>query len=486
MYDFFVSHSTPDVVDIVEPIVSDFIKTGSQVWYDKSELLTGDNITEKIKEGLDQSLCLIIILTHNFMSNSKWGYFEVGNFLAVQKRRIIPIMYDLTDLEKIEFTRMFGNLKYIDASISSLDDIVLQCKKILSTAKIENENFINKNKLKDLQKKLNSYENINAGLISIKLKEYCDVLEDHPTLAILCAKHLLASVVCDIAKHWSLIEELDVQDWRTQQDIVHTCNSLSEIIKEHIMFIYKADERRTTDEYLKLITFSIISIMTWYINTRYSLTVNLKNIEVAYPTDLRYQDFEDMYFIDKLVLREDLIAEVDTTFEWYKYNIYSHIALRDSITSKIIGYFSMLPITEDTYNKILSGDFKDKDFNTDNILQYDFPDFYKLYIASVAIHPDYQNTTAFTKLYSALVDLLLNLAKEREVFISEIVAEASTKQGEKLCKMVGMKKRVNTLFETDIYSLVLIPPEFRIKNHRGKELLELCQRKYEEYRDYFE
>ena len=52
--------------------------------------------------------------------------------------------------------------------------------------------------------------------------------------------------------------------------------------------------------------------------------------------------------------------------------------------------------------------------------------------------------------------------------------------------MVGMKKISNTYNDTDIYRLITIPPEFRLKNEKGKELYDLCQKKFEEYRDYFE
>ena len=49
---------------------------------------------------------------------------------------------------------------------------------------------------------------------------------------------------------------------------------------------------------------------------------------------------------------------------------------------------------------IQSGYFKDNDLNTDNLRKYDVPDFYKLYIACVCIHPDYQNTSAFSSYFS--------------------------------------------------------------------------------------
>ena len=144
-----------------------------------------------------------------------------------------------------------------------------------------------------------------------------------------------------------------------------------------------------------------------------------------------------------------------------------------------------MPINDDKYNLILTGNFQDKDFNEDSLLQYNFSDFYKIYVAGVGIDPKYQNTNAFIVLYNALIDLIISLAKDREIYISEVLAEASTKQGEKFCKMVGMKKTIHTPNETDVYRLVTIPPQFRLNNNKGKELFKLCREKFEEYRDYF-
>ena len=185
-------------------------------------------------------------------------------------------------------------------------------------------------------------------------------------------------------------------------------------------------------------------------------------------------------------MREDLIADVDTAYGWFEHNKYTHIGVRDIGSRRIVGYFSVLPVTDEAYDKISCGDFQDKDFRSDSIEQYIFSNFYRVYVAAVGIDPEYQNTGAFIKLYNALIDLFLLLAKDREIYISEILAEASTKQGEKFCKMVGMKRITSTSNDTDIYRLVTIPPEFKLKNRKGKKLYELCQNKFEEYRDYFD
>ena len=83
-----------------------------------------------------------------------------------------------------------------------------------------------------------------------------------------------------------------------------------------------------------------------------------------------------------------------------------HIAVRSAKTKQIAGYFAVLPVTNELFQKIQSGEFKDNDLSTDGIRQYDMQDFYKLYVASVCIHPQHQNTMAFNRLYHALVEMM--------------------------------------------------------------------------------
>ena len=64
---------------------------------------------------------------------------------------------------------------------------------------------------------------------------------------------------------------------------------------------------------------------------------------------------------------------------------------------------------------------------------------YSLYFSSIVIHPDCQNSEVFTEIFNAIVDKFIALG-EHEVFIKRMIADAVTKNGEKLCKLFGMEK----------------------------------------------
>lgn len=485
MFDFFISHSSLDKKLIVDNLVTILQNMGYKVWYDKNEILAGDDILSFVKGGLSNSYCIILVVTDNFV-NSKWVFYETGVFDAKNNSRIIPLLYNISESNKNIVLNIIGNRKYLDMDSLTNEEAVSNLVKVLSRTQKENIDLYTVNTLYDIVKKLASYETVNSEIISIKLKDYLNLLENQKEYLILSAKQIVRIISLDL---------LEMQNENTIIDNISNI-SLLELLKkynvgsinfrEYVEFIISQDSEKNAYDYIPIINKALCNILTYYIHTKYPISFSFSQIEVAISDELSYNDFKDMFEIDKKVMRGDLIADTETAYGWFKYNKYTHIGVRDINTKKIVGYFSALPVTDETYHKIVSGDFEDKNFTSDDIEQYIFSDFYKVYIAGVGIDPDYQNTGAFIKLYNALIDLFISLAKNGEIYISEILAEAATKQGEKFCKMVGMKKISSTYNDTDVYQLTTIPPEFKLKNQKGKELYNLCQQKFEEYRDYFE
>ena len=484
MYDFFISHSSIDKPQIVNELVGKLHNMGYSVWYDNENILIGDNIPDSIKKGLADSYCLILIITNNFFK-SRWTFYEVGLFDSSRIKRIIPLLYNITSKNKNKLQSMLGNIKYLDVDKTTKEDIVVRLIQLLDQVKKDNIDLQVIDNIRGFQKRLATYETINSGIISIKLNEYLNLVDNNNELLVLSAKKIVKTVIEDLLKNYQEKNEL-LSNNNDYILAVNKYNIGSKNFREYVEYVINQDCESTNYECFTIINRAIANILSYYINQNYNDYFSSSQIEVALPKDLKYGDFVDMYEIDKKVMRKDLIASVETTYSWFVHNNYTHIGVRNKISQKIIGYFSVLPITDDTYQKIISGNFEDKDFTTDCIEQYIFSDFYKIYIAGVGIDPLFQNTGAFIILYNSLIDLIISMAKEREIYISEILAEASTKQGEKFCKMVGMTKIASSKNNTDVYRLITIPPEFRLRNNKGKELYDICNKKFSEYRDYFE
>ena len=454
MYDFFISHSSKDKIHITDELVNQLEHRGYKVWYDKNEILVSDNILEMVKKGLKCSYCIILVVTDNFFE-SKWTFYETGLFDASNNNSIIPLLYDVSEINRAQLLSIIGNRKYLDMNSIASEVIVAELSKILKRTQEENKDIKTIEELKNIQKRLAAYETVNAEIISINIKEYLSFLETNKDYLILAAKKIVKNVSVDLLRQKNVC--IDVIENFSTVKLLENNNIGSINFREYVEFILSGDcEKYVNNDYLVIVNNAIFNILTYYIHSRYPASLSFNQIEVALPEELTYSDFQDMYEIDKKVMREDLIADTETTYGWYKHNKYTHIGVRDVVSKKIIGYFSVLPIND------------------------------KVYVAGVGIDPEYQNTGAFIMLYNALIDLVIILAKEREIYISEVLAEASTKQGEKFCKMVGMKKIATTDNETDIYRLITIPPEFRHTSQKGKELFKLCETKFEEYREYFQ
>ena len=177
--------------------------------------------------------------------------------------------------------------------------------------------------------------------------------------------------------------------------------------------------------------------------------------------------------IDQRVYNEEFQGIYDTCVDWWKKNPAIYVMIEDAASQRIVGYINAMPLSNEYYNRIRSGETIDVDIPVKDIETYDFPDTYKLYISSVAIHPDYHNTSAFKTLYDAFVVHLLQLY-DREIYFSSMVADAVTSIGEKMCKYIGLTHTTDSNHGSKIYEGALIPATIRPTTM-------LCQRLIEAY-----
>ena len=129
----FVSHSHRDS-EIVSVITNRLQEEGHEIWIDSLQLQPGDNITQKISEGLEQADAIIFIISEASL-HSEWVQREFSAIalqqISKRQQRIIPIRIDhcevpsyLAERVYIDFSQDFdrGLQKLSDAlRVSSLD-----------------------------------------------------------------------------------------------------------------------------------------------------------------------------------------------------------------------------------------------------------------------------------------------------------------------------------------------------------------------------
>ena len=95
-YQFFISYSHEDR-SFVEKLSADLERKGVKYWKDEKEIKVGDSIQSKIREGIDSSQYLCVVISKHSI-NSEWVKREVEiatvDEIEKKEKKILPILLD--------------------------------------------------------------------------------------------------------------------------------------------------------------------------------------------------------------------------------------------------------------------------------------------------------------------------------------------------------------------------------------------------------
>jgi hypothetical protein len=97
----FVCHVSEDK-DFVRPLAEELRKEYEKVWYDEYELKLGDNLLDKIDQGLASCDYGIVVLSKAFFKKKRWAHAELEGLMGREMQSgkiILPIWKDVTDQE---------------------------------------------------------------------------------------------------------------------------------------------------------------------------------------------------------------------------------------------------------------------------------------------------------------------------------------------------------------------------------------------------
>lgn len=485
MFDLFISHSSLDKEKVARPLYRNLTKKKLNVWLDEVSINYGDSISQSVFSGLKKSRCLVVIISKNSLS-SNWTWIESGFYIAQDKNCVfVPLLYDITHSELAEKFPFIADKKYI--LLNDDNDIQKICTELYSIIEkqksldVFSKTFID---IKELLKKLKcSTLQQNYELISF-IQEYLNFYGNE-ILSYFWIEKSLEKIIHNVSTYESISSEISI--------FIEDCKQINRTIKEYFILFNNIKQiflstASISKHQLSILDNAFYFILDWYIinyvQIDYENKENDFKLEAVPTNSLSKNDIIETYNIEKLVLRDDLIADWSEAFKWYQHNPYTFIGVRDKKNGKIIGFCTIIPVSDEWFEKFKSGEIDDTTINLSDIRKYDIPDFYNIYISSVCIHPDYQGLSgAFTILYNKIIDMFLKLAQNNEIYIYKLLAEASTIDGERLCKLISMKKIGETNHNTNIYESYLIPPSLRLKSKSGKMLLNYYQKKYNELKE---
>lgn len=149
----------------------------------------------------------------------------------------------------------------------------------------------------------------------------------------------------------------------------------------------------------------------------------------------------------------------DEYIELNNINPFLHLYAVSRYTHDVIGALEVYPLTDSFLGEFETSDNCDVLLSSDSIPKndirtFDEPGIYKLFVDTIATHPQFRGTPILLKrLLETYLNMCMSLT-ERNICFSDIYAEAWTKQGIRLAEALRMKKVRNTLNGT-LYKLPL-------------------------------
>ncbi len=487
MYDVFISHSSKDKADLVRPLSLALESCGLKVWLDEQCINEGDSISQSIFKGLSDSRCVILIVSKETWK-SNWSFLESGYFIASREdKKIIPVLYGVSHSRFAGRFPFMADKKYItaDSTSTQLEELVTRITQTISDIR-SNDLLALPFSMREIIHRLNSYDIFKTSEL-LRFIRYYEKSKKEPA-SVIWAEKIIQRIVFDLTNG----RYLSSQDVDLFENILKIQSQINDIIIGHFLFIVRLQKLflETADisnHQSKLLNYSMLSILDWYTRQiipnppKLNETLSLEQIPIG---TFSKDDIIETFEIEKLTLRSDLISDWEESYLLYEHNPCYFLGVRDSCTQKVIAFCTLLPVSDEWYNQFIQGDLVDNSIDLSYIRKYDLPDFYNVYISSICVHPNYQGrSNAFTILYNSIIEMFLNLAQQQEIYVYKFLAEASTLDGERLCKFIDLREIRKSLHNTYIYESYLIPPALRLKSRMGKNLIDYYEAKYEDLYD---
>lgn len=132
----FISHSSKDEA-LAAKVVSYLEHAGLDVWYDKREIMPGDNWGDKIAQGLRESDAMVVLLTANALDSDSVNW-DIDYALSQKpfKRRLITVVVgDSKDFPSHRIPWVLNHLQIIKvAENGNNDEELRQIAEVLKDA----------------------------------------------------------------------------------------------------------------------------------------------------------------------------------------------------------------------------------------------------------------------------------------------------------------------------------------------------------------
>ena len=165
--------------------------------------------------------------------------------------------------------------------------------------------------------------------------------------------------------------------------------------------------------------------------------------EMIPPDEITERDIAEVLEMESRVYDDDARQTLERCMAFFSVNNGIYLFFRDTESSLFVGNVNCMPVTDECYGMIRSGDFIERDIAPEMVL----PEGDSVYFSGITIRESHRNR-------ANLLRLMLSEFNRRTGGMRRMVADAVTKEGSRLCRMYGMERICTSRHGSGIYEKV--------------------------------
>jgi len=133
MFDVFISHASEDKDEVVRPLAIALQATRLTVWYDEFELRIGDNLRQKIDQGLARSRFGVVVLSQAFFKRD-WPQYELDGLVTLSvsgDQILLPIWHNVSKCEVMKYSPSLANRLARSTSTHTVEEIAEEIVEVI-------------------------------------------------------------------------------------------------------------------------------------------------------------------------------------------------------------------------------------------------------------------------------------------------------------------------------------------------------------------
>ncbi|TKV56867.1 toll/interleukin-1 receptor domain-containing protein [Nakamurella flava] len=138
--DVFLSHASEDKA-FTKSLADMLVRLGIPAWWDGYQIELGDDIREKVTEGLRAARYGVIILSENFYgANKRWTKDELAAlWTSVERDKLLPVHHGLAVARLAELDPMMAARRGVDSQDNPVEVAAVIARKILGPTETDSE-----------------------------------------------------------------------------------------------------------------------------------------------------------------------------------------------------------------------------------------------------------------------------------------------------------------------------------------------------------